>query len=95
MLTGTLLAIQNMTWGDKQGFQDNITDTFHVPLSTDENRQMNGAGPMGKTRTERGLTFSSVRLNGHMVPQFQPGAVFRLLGRVANLTTYGGFTVGK
>lgn len=64
---GTLLTLQNNTWGGLQGFIHPIEDDFYVPYH--DNRQLStmaGAGVMGKTRTERGLTFYSVDLSGHM-----------------------------
>lgn len=55
-----------------------------------------GGGLFGKAHTERGLTFVTVSLAGHEVPQNAPGAAYRqlefLLGRVDNLTTVGEFT---
>lgn len=55
-----------------------------------------GGGWYGKTHTERGLTFVTVELAGHEIPQYVPGAAYRqlefLLGRVDNLTTVGEFT---
>lgn len=55
-----------------------------------------GGGLYGKTHTERGLTFTTVALAGHEVPQYAPGAAYRqlefLLGRVDNLTSVGEFT---
>lgn len=55
-----------------------------------------GGGWYGKTHTERGLTFTSVALAGHQIPQYAPGAAYRqlefLLGRVDNLTSIGEFT---
>lgn len=55
-----------------------------------------GGGWYGKAHTERGLTFVSVALSGHMIPQSVPGAAYRqlefLLGRVDNLTSVGEFT---
>lgn len=55
-----------------------------------------GGGWYGKTHTERGLTFVTVALSGHEIPQHAPGAAYRqlefLLGRVDNLTSIGEFT---
>ncbi|KAG8160733.1 hypothetical protein KVR01_008997 [Diaporthe batatas] len=55
-----------------------------------------GGGWYGKTHTERGLTFTTVALAGHEIPQYAPGAAYRLLeftlGRVDNLTEVGEFT---
>ncbi|ROV99211.1 hypothetical protein VPNG_08228 [Cytospora leucostoma] len=55
-----------------------------------------GGGYYGTTHTERGLTFVTVDLAGHEIPQYVPGAAYRqlefLLGRVDNLTEIGDFT---
>ncbi|ROV86745.1 hypothetical protein VSDG_10198 [Cytospora chrysosperma] len=55
-----------------------------------------GGGYYGKTHTERGLTFVTVDLAGHEIPQYVPGAAYRqlefLLGRIDSLTEIGDFT---
>jgi carboxypeptidase D len=55
-----------------------------------------GAGLQGKAHTERGLTFSTVNLAGHEIPQYTQGAAYRqlefLLGRIPSLETVGDFT---
>ncbi|KAI9640380.1 hypothetical protein NHQ30_011125 [Ciborinia camelliae] len=55
-----------------------------------------GAGFQGTWHTERGLTFSTVPLAGHMIPQYTPGAAYRqlefLLGRIDNLSVEGHYT---
>ncbi|KAF7956025.1 hypothetical protein EAE96_004946 [Botrytis aclada] len=55
-----------------------------------------GAGYQGTWHTERGLTFSTVNLAGHEIPQYTPGAGYRhlefLLGRIANLSVVGDYT---
>ncbi|KAH9907023.1 alpha/beta-hydrolase [Xylariomycetidae sp. FL2044] len=101
---GTLLSIQNMTWGGELGFRARPTEPFYVPyhtLSTGPEIESStdmlalstlaGAGVMGTAHTERGLTFVSVDLSGHMVPQYAPSAAFRqlefLLGRVDSLSS--------
>ena len=47
---------------------------------------------------DRGLTFVSVHLSGHLVPEFQPSAAYRqlelLLGRVSDLSDTRPFTTG-
>ncbi|ETI26220.1 hypothetical protein G647_02997 [Cladophialophora carrionii CBS 160.54] len=49
-----------------------------------------GGGIMGTTHTERGLTWVTVDLAGHEIPQYVPGASYRqlelLLGRIKSLT---------
>jgi carboxypeptidase D len=55
-----------------------------------------GAGLQGTWHTERGLTFVTVPLAGHEIPQYTPGAAYRmlefLLGRIENLGVGGDFT---
>lgn len=57
-----------------------------------------GAGYQGTTHTERGLTFVTVTLAGHEIPQYVPGAAYRqlefLLGRIESLEQTGDFTTG-
>lgn len=94
---GTLLAIQNMTFNGAQGFTAPPTDEFFVPYhAPGPDPTLAGAGVMGNYRTERGLTYVSVGLSGHMVPQYAPSAAYRqlefLLGRIDNLGDTGPFT---
>lgn len=94
---GTLLMIQNMTWGGKQGFQTKPTDPFYVPYHSDPSLSTVAAsGVFGTTHTERGLTWVSIDLSGHMVPQYAPSAAYRhlefLLGRVDSLSSTVAFT---
>lgn len=96
---GTLLQIQNMTWGGLQGFQAAPTDPFYVPYHTDvSDSTLAGAGVFGSTVSERGLTYVGIDLSGHMVPQYAPSAAFRhveaLLGRVSGLNSTEPFTAG-
>ncbi|TVY25102.1 Carboxypeptidase [Lachnellula hyalina] len=55
-----------------------------------------GAGYQGTWHTERGLTFVTVNLAGHEIPQYVPGAAYRqlefLLGRIPDLSTQGDYT---
>ena len=57
---------------------------------------MAGSGYLGKTHHERGLTFVSVDLAGHQIPQYTQGAAYRqlefLLGRISSLTEISDFT---
>ncbi|KAK0386039.1 hypothetical protein NLU13_5876 [Sarocladium strictum] len=112
LVNGTLATIQNMTWHGKQGFQERPKDDFFVPYSSiltpllQESAQQSfpepyvglvgGAGFMGTTHTERGLTFVTVNNAGHEIPQYNPGAAYRqlefLLGRIESLTQQGDFT---
>ncbi|KLO06769.1 alpha/beta-hydrolase [Schizopora paradoxa] len=79
---GTRIAIQNMTWGGKQGFQTPIEpETF----------RLKDMGVFGNEHTERGLTFVEFFYSGHMTPQFVPWAAFStisfLLGRQPTVNT--------
>ncbi|KAF2114320.1 carboxypeptidase cpdS precursor [Lophiotrema nucula] len=94
---GTLLTIQNMTWGGQQGFQAAPSGDFYVPYHTDYSLgSLSASGIMGVTHTERKLTWVEQRLSGHMVPQYQPSSAYRqlefLLGRVDSLTSEVPFT---
>ncbi len=55
-----------------------------------------GAGLQGVTHTERGLTFVTVNLAGHEIPQYTPGAGYRqlefLLGRIKSLEEQSDYT---
>ncbi|KAI9744633.1 MAG: hypothetical protein M1818_002162 [Claussenomyces sp. TS43310] len=57
-----------------------------------------GGGYQGITHTERGLTFVTVNLAGHEIPQYVPGASYRhlefLLGRIKSLEQTGDYTTG-
>ncbi|KAJ2897215.1 hypothetical protein MKZ38_004862 [Zalerion maritima] len=102
LANGTLLAIQNMTWGGMQGFQSKPVEPFFVPYHT---ISPFGDGPMsawaasgvfGTSHTERGLTYVGVDMAGHMVPQYAPSAAYRqiefLLGRVESMEENEPFT---
>lgn len=73
---------------------DETLSQSHVP--TIPVGYVGGGGWYGKTHTERGLTFVTVELAGHQIPQYVPGATYRqlefLLGRIDNLTSVGEFT---
>jgi carboxypeptidase D len=92
LANGTLLSIQNMTWGGKLGFQSAPVEPFYVPYHKDSTPgdiynesdmlalgSIAGAGVMGTAHTERGLTYVGIDLSGHMVPQYAPSAAFRHL----------------
>lgn len=65
---GTQLAIQNLTWGGKRGFQKKPDQFF----------QVNGT-KAGKFHEERGLTFVEVWGSGHMQPQDVPSSALKML----------------
>ncbi|EXJ80079.1 carboxypeptidase [Capronia epimyces CBS 606.96] len=112
LTNGTLMTLNNMTWNGRQGFSKAPSDLFYVPydpslnfvLAETENQPIPavpvglvaGGGIMGTTHTERGLTWVTVDLAGHEIPQYTPGAAYRqlefLLGRISNLTEIGLFT---
>lgn len=73
---GTRLAIQNMTWGGKQGFQTPIEDDSFA---------IDRFGVLGSVHEERKLTYIEVNLAGHMIPKYAPWAAYKslayLLGR--------------
>jgi carboxypeptidase D len=94
---GTMLMIQNMTWGGKQGFQTKPIEPFYVPYHDNLNPStFAGSGVFGTTHTERGLTWIGVDLSGHMVPQYTPSAAYRmvefLLGRIDSVSSTNPFT---
>ena len=63
---GTLLMIQNMTWGGLQGFQEAPADDFFVPYHSELSQSsLAGSGVFGITHTERKLTWVEVSLSGH------------------------------
>lgn len=97
LFNGTLMAIQNMTWGGLQGFQSPPSDRFFVPYHDDLSlTSLSAKGEMGITHTERKLTWVQQAMSGHMVPQYQPSSAYRqlefLLGRIDSLTSTVPFT---
>lgn len=108
VMNGTVMMIQNMTWNGAQGFSEGpeLWSDFFVPYhayvdpyNPDDAAGLGsiaGAGVFGKWHTERGLTFSTVDLSGHMIPQYAPSAAYRqlefLLGRISSLGERSDFT---
>ena len=97
IMNGSLLTLQNLTWNGAQGFSQPPTLPFYVPYHNDAVQgSVAGAGVFGSYRTERGLTFVTVDLSGHEVPEFQPSAAYRhlelLLGRISSLDEVSPFT---
>lgn len=96
---GTIIAIQNMTWGGIRGFTDRPAKPINIKLPDLQYQptfEANGWGdfeePMGIMGTqhyERGLMFAETLLSGHMEPQFQPRVSYRhlqwVLGRIDEL----------
>lgn len=84
---GSLLTIQNLTWGGKLGFQQRPAGPLYIPYhdGNDNFTTLTGAGVMGTSHTERGLTYFGVPA-GHFLTPNQPAVAFRavevLLGRV-------------
>jgi hypothetical protein len=78
---GTLLGIQNMTWGGKLGFQTQpgeeeivleLPDLTYNQVYIDsgfEGYDQPGQGLMGTQHFERGLMWATTRQSGHMQPQ--------------------------
>lgn len=97
LYNGTLMTIQNMTWGGKQGFQKQPEGDLFVPYHVEASQStLAGSGIMGVTHTERKLTWTEIFLSGHMTPQYQPTVAYRqlefLLGRIESLTEVSPFT---
>nr|POE65967.1 carboxypeptidase cpds [Quercus suber] len=78
------------------GLAEILYETSHQPIPATPQTNVAGSGLLGTTHTERGLTFVTVDLAGHEIPQYVPGAAFRqlefLLGRIGSLTQRGDFT---
>ena len=99
LTNGTLLAIQNMTWNGKLGFQAQPSTPIVIDLPDLQYEGAfvaNGYGEienvphtMGIQHYERGLMWAETFLSGHMQPQFQPRTSYRhlqwLLGRIEEL----------
>ncbi|KAH9978148.1 alpha/beta-hydrolase [Lactifluus volemus] len=70
MAEGSRIALQNMTWGGKQGFQTPmVPDSFIV----------DGVGALGSVQNERGLTYVEINQAGHMLPADKPQAAFQVM----------------
>ncbi|KAG4420523.1 hypothetical protein IFR04_006343 [Cadophora malorum] len=97
---GTLLAIQNMTWGGKLGFESKPEKPIVITLPDLQYQQVfvdNGydlgtedpQGTMGIQHYERGMMWAETFLSGHMQPQFQPRSTYRhvqwILGHIEEL----------
>jgi carboxypeptidase D len=72
LANGTLMMIQNMTWNGAQGFSSYPENDFFVPYHEELNLgTLGGAGNFGKYHTERGLTYVTIELSGHMVSHIE------------------------
>lgn len=94
---GTLLSIQNMTWGGKLGFESRPSAPLYIPYhANDDFTTLAGAGVMGTAHEERGLTYIAVAPAGHFLAMDAPAVAFRsmevLLGRVAGFQSLEPFT---
>ncbi|KAL8778094.1 MAG: hypothetical protein Q9213_007569 [Squamulea squamosa] len=94
---GTLMALQNVTWNGKQGFQAYPATEFYTPYHPEYSEgALAGAGYLGLWGSERGLTFYQVQLAGHELPGYVPGAAYRvielLLGRIKSFGDASDFT---
>lgn len=102
MTNGTLLAIQNMTWGGSLGFQSQPSDPLYIPLRDIQHRDALASsglgieqfvmpqGMMGIQHFERGLMWNQVWGAGHMLPAFQPRVAFmQLLWMLGHIDSLG------
>ncbi|KAK1975715.1 serine carboxypeptidase [Colletotrichum cereale] len=94
---GTLMAVQNMTWGEALGFQSRPDAALRVPYYGHAERgALAGAGELGVWHSERGLTYFETPLAGHFIGRDAPSVSFRalevLLGRVAGFGSGAPFT---
>lgn len=97
---GTLLAIQNLTFGGQLGFQSTPETPLYVPLraGVDEFEVPAASGTLGTWHKERGLTYFESEVSGHYVAKDTPSLAFRaieiLLGRISDFGSEDSFTVG-
>lgn len=97
-MDGTLLAIQNMTWGGMMGFQSRPVAPLFVPFHANEDfTTVAGSGIMGTTHKERGLTYIAVGAAGHFLTLDAPAVAFRsmeiLLGHIPDFQSMSPFTI--
>ncbi|KAK5121456.1 hypothetical protein LTR85_005289 [Meristemomyces frigidus] len=78
------------------GLAEVLHEIEYQPIPATPATNVAGAGLLGTTHTERGLTFVTVNHAGHEIPQYVPGAAYRqlefLLGRIPSLTAMGDFS---
>ncbi|TBU48705.1 alpha/beta-hydrolase [Dichomitus squalens] len=70
---GARIAIQNMTWNGKQGFQTPIEPESFI---------VDNMGVYGNYHTERNLTYVEFYYSGHQTPQFVPWAAYQTIAYV-------------
>lgn len=95
---GTLLSIQNITFGGAMGFQSRPVEALYIPYhANDDFTTVAGAGVLGTAHTERGLTYIAVAPAGHFLAMDAPAVAFRsmevLLGRVEGFQSMVPFTI--
>ncbi|KAL2126343.1 hypothetical protein VTI74DRAFT_1142 [Chaetomium olivicolor] len=95
---GTLLTIQNLTWSGAMGFQAKPEAPLFVPYHDNGDlANAAGAGVVGTSHSERGLTWFGAAMAGHLMSGDQPAVTFRmlevLLGRVEGFESTAPFTV--
>ncbi|KAK2053892.1 serine carboxypeptidase [Colletotrichum caudatum] len=90
---GTLMAIQNTTWGGALGFQSRPGSTLRVPY---HHGYGGGDGELGVWHSERGLMYFETPTAGHFLGRDAPSVSFRalgvLLGRVRDFGSDAPFT---
>lgn len=89
---GTLLVLQNTTWGGQNGFDSRPNTPFFIPNDTNTFQgALGGHGNVGIWREERGLTWYTIRLAGHTVPGHSLTGGYRvlqkLLGRIKDFSS--------
>lgn len=95
---GTLLTIQNLTFGGMMGFQSRPTEALYVPYHYDSDYTVAaGAGVIGTVHSERGLTYFGIGQAGHFMAADVPAVAFRsmevLLGRIEGFQSRAPFTI--
>ncbi|TID02862.1 putative serine carboxypeptidase [Colletotrichum higginsianum] len=95
--TGTLLAIQNMTWAGAHGFQRRPETKLRIPYHSNADLgTLAGAGELGVWHEERGLTYFETPMAGHFLGRDAPSISFRalevLLGKVEDFGSRAPFS---
>lgn len=96
---GTLLTIQNLTFGGQLGFQSPPEFPLYVPPrpGAEEFETHASSGTLGTWHKERGLTYFETEIAGHFVGKDASSVALRavevLLGRIESLSSEEPFTV--